>query len=129
MAEKAEDVKGESTMSIGEQIRLARLAKGLKQNELGSMIGCGSSAISNYEKGLREPNVHQINMLSKVLGISSDWLLETEYAYKEEEEELVSNFLSLNDEGKRALLLTAKAYTMVDDYNIIQPSEQKKTKL
>lgn len=85
-------------MSIAERIKEARNAKGMTQTELGKAIGQTAGAVTNYEKGTREPNIHKIKEIAAALGVSSDWLLETEYANKAQEDELISDSHKLRDE-------------------------------
>ena len=95
-------------MGIGERIKLARKQKGITQEELGEMLGISGNAVIHYEKGRRTPNASVINQISKALGVTGDWLLETEYAYEKETEQLVRIFKSLSEEGKRMLLVQAE---------------------
>lgn len=67
-------------MSIGERIKEARRRLGYTQQELADAVGLKKAAISGYETGIREPDALKINALSKALGVTGDWLLETEYA-------------------------------------------------
>lgn len=64
-------------MSIGERIKEARLKNGLTQEQLAALIGVAKSTLTGYEKGNREPDALKINALSKALGVSGDYLLDT----------------------------------------------------
>lgn len=109
-------------MSIAERIKMARKAKGLTQTELGALIGKSGNTITNYEKGNREPDVMIIKKLSKALGVTGDWLLESDWAYEAEEQTLLKNFRTMNDEGKRTLLVMSETLANT-------PTYQKKEKL
>ncbi len=64
--------------SVGNKIRNARLAVGYSQQELATRCGWKSvpSRVANYERGVREPNLHDLKLISKVLGVSLGWLVE-----------------------------------------------------
>lgn len=57
-------------MNIGERIKVARLAKGYTQEELGKLIGVQKSAVAKYESG-RVVNIKRsvLAKISKVLEI------------------------------------------------------------
>lgn len=57
-------------MNIGEKIKAARLAKGLTQEELGTMLGVQKSAIAKYESG-RVVNIKRTTLkkISDILNI------------------------------------------------------------
>ena len=64
-------------MSLGERIRIARDAKGLKQSELAEMIEVKSAGvISNWEKDINKPDADKIIKLCEVLEISASYLLD-----------------------------------------------------
>lgn len=66
-------------MDIGEKIRVARLAKGLTQEELGNMVGLQKSAIAKYENG-RVVNIKRstLQKLAKALDLrGSDLIIES----------------------------------------------------
>ena len=63
---------------IGERLKKARKAKGLKQSVLGSLIGVSPSEISQYENNKKFPRRAKLFKLMKVLEISSDYIFGTE---------------------------------------------------
>ncbi len=64
-------------MSLGERIRTARDAKGLKQSELAALIEVKSAGvISNWEKDINKPDAEKIIKLCEVLDISASYLLD-----------------------------------------------------
>ena len=66
-------------MNIGERIRIARLEKGLTQEELGQLLGVEKSAVAKYENG-RVVNLKQATLtkLSEILEIPPSELIITQ---------------------------------------------------
>lgn len=56
-------------------LKFARLKKGLKQEELAEMVGVSSLTISRWELGVTNVPSNKLILLSKVLGVSADYLL------------------------------------------------------
>ena len=56
--------------NVADRIRTLRIARGLNQGQLADMIGVGRTAISNYEKGLRVPDLETAERLAEAFGIS-----------------------------------------------------------
>lgn len=64
-------------MSFPEQLRQARVAKGLTQQQIADSLGVTNSTYCGYETGKRQPNIEKIRLLVNILEVSSDTLLET----------------------------------------------------
>lgn len=96
-------------MSLGERIRNARDAKGLKQAELAKMIDVKSAAvISNWEKDVNKPDADKIIRLCEVLGISASYLLDyygNTMNVSLNEQEYIKKYRTLDEYGKE--LVTA----------------------
>ena len=60
---------------FNENLKEARIKKGLSQKEVADNIGVAISTYSLYESGNREPNVQTIKKIADFLGISADELL------------------------------------------------------
>ena len=67
-------------MSFNEKLKTARLAKGYTQSQIAEYLGVDKTTYCGYETGKRQPDVQKIKQLSKILGVSGDDLLETEFA-------------------------------------------------
>jgi ribosome-binding protein aMBF1 (putative translation factor) len=61
--------------SIGERIAAARKKAALSQKELAEKIGAQVWAVSRYETGRMFPRVPLLRKLSRVLDVSTDYLL------------------------------------------------------
>lgn len=60
---------------FNENLKEARIKKGLSQKEVADNIGVAKSTYSLYESGNREPNVQTIKKIADFLDISADELL------------------------------------------------------
>ena len=58
-----------------ENLKAARMRKGLSQQEVADLVGVAKSTYSMWETGNREPNLMRIKTLTKVLDVSGDELL------------------------------------------------------
>ena len=56
-------------MSVGERIRNMRTQAKLSRRKLGDKAGVSESAIKQYETGLRQPRVEQLQRIAAALGI------------------------------------------------------------
>lgn len=65
-------------MKLGEKILKLRKQKGLSQEQLGEEINVTRQTISNWELGETLPNPEQLKLLSKMLDVSIDELLDNE---------------------------------------------------
>ena len=57
-------------MNIGRNISYFRQQQGLTQQQLADALGINKMAISNYEKGKRQPNIETVKAICKALDIS-----------------------------------------------------------
>ena len=91
-------------MSLGERIRIARDAKGLKQSELAEMIEVKSAGvISNWEKDINKPDADKIIKLCEVLEISASYLLDyygNTLNVSLEEQKHIKKYRALDEHGK-----------------------------
>ena len=55
--------------SFGEKLRTLRVEKGLTQRQLADALFITRKTISNWESGIRMPDVVMLSRLSKVLGV------------------------------------------------------------
>lgn len=68
-------------MSFGEKLRLAREKSGMTQQQVADLMKIDKSTYCGYETEKRQPDVQKIKLLSKILGVSGDILLETGYEH------------------------------------------------
>ena len=66
-------------MNIGEKITLLRKQKGLSQEALAEHLNVSRQAVSRWEMGTALPDATNILLLSKLFGVSTDYLLNDDY--------------------------------------------------
>ena len=62
-------------MYLAQNIRCCRKKKGLNQNEMAEILGISQSAIANWEKGSRSPDIEMIVRLADYFKVSLDDLV------------------------------------------------------
>ena len=60
---------------FGARIKIMRKSLGLTQAQLAKKVGITTKAMGSYEQGIREPSLKNLIGLSKVLNVTTDWLL------------------------------------------------------
>ena len=65
----------ERRKQFGARIKSMRKSLGLTQADLAKEIGVTKQAITTYETGIREPSFRNLIKLSRVLNVTTDWLL------------------------------------------------------
>jgi transcriptional regulator with XRE-family HTH domain len=60
---------------LGMRLQETRERLGLKQEEVGAVIGKTKSAISYYETGKRDPSPSELAIIAKLLKVSTDYLI------------------------------------------------------
>lgn len=70
-------------MTIGEKLKEARLAKGLKQSDVASKLGCAATSLTNWEKGKVNPSLEVLSSLCQIYEISALSLLSKKYRYED----------------------------------------------
>jgi len=65
-------------MKLGEKILKLRKKNGFSQEQLGEKVNVTRQTISNWELGETSPNPEQLKLLSKVLNVSIDELLDND---------------------------------------------------
>lgn len=68
---------------VGHRIKIARLAHGLSQAELGALVGCSNNHMSHVETGQTKVSLTMLLRISKALEYDIDYfLLDTPYLKK-----------------------------------------------
>lgn len=67
-------------MSFGSRLRERREELGLKQSELGKMLGITGSAIGNYENGISSPKADILYQVFDVLKCDANYLFQADLA-------------------------------------------------
>ena len=65
--------------TFGTRLKRLRKEKGLTTTALGKLIGVNHTTISRWENEEMEPSFNNIFSLTKVLNVSSDYLIGIEY--------------------------------------------------
>lgn len=60
---------------VGRNVRLARAAKGLSQEDLADLTGLDRTYVSGVERGVRNPTVKVVQKLAQGLGLNPYQLL------------------------------------------------------
>ncbi len=60
---------------MGLRIAALRRAAGWSQSQLARQLGISPSAVGMYEQGRREPSVQMLSRLSRLFGVSIDYLV------------------------------------------------------
>ncbi len=71
-------------MKLNEKIQLLRKQKGWTQEKLADELTVSRQALSKWELGTAIPDTQNILRLSKLFGVSTDYLLDEDYSMPEE---------------------------------------------
>lgn len=87
---------------FGEKLKNARIEKGYKQSELGELLGLKNTTISNWEKGVSNPDVEIVSKLCKILNVPASYFFD-DMASKEilsfSEQQVIKKYRNLDDHG------------------------------
>jgi len=61
---------------LGQRLRAQRERLGLKQNDIANALQVSPQAVSKWERGENGPDIATLGPLARLLGISTDWLLD-----------------------------------------------------
>ena len=62
-------------VKMSDRIKKIRRKKGFSQTELGDRIGVSQQVITNYERGIREPDIETLLKIAGALDISIETLI------------------------------------------------------
>lgn len=101
------------------RIKELRQERKMKQSELGSLLSCTPTAVSNYETEFRGMDVETIHKLCDIFGCTADYLLGRSeirsFELSRDEAELLQGYRALSADGREfirhALALTALGHT------------------
>ena len=66
-------------MTFGEKLQRLRKTRGWTQEELAQKITVSRQALSKWEQGTARPDTENVLQISKLFGVSTDYLLKDEY--------------------------------------------------
>ena len=75
-----------SKSAIGKRIRRCRESLNMSRSELGRRVGVTSHTIANIEYGDKGTTIDNLYRITKILGVSMDWLLEGDRYYGSDED-------------------------------------------
>lgn len=103
-------------LSFKNNLKAARIKKGLTQKEVATLLGIATNTYTNYELGNREPDVERIKKLSNIFGISPNDLLGADFNTKITDDAQLQDYLDelKNREEMRMLFSLAKNATKED---------------
>ena len=86
--------------TLGERIKKVRQKAGKSQTQLAEELNCTQAALSQYEKGAREPGLSDLVNLANKLNTSTDYLLgRTEVISDDIAVKKIGDYLGLSDES------------------------------
>lgn len=121
-------------MSFSEKLRKLRTEQGLSQQKLAKLSGVSQTAIYHWEKGDRRPKLEQVRRIADALDVGlyelePDWGTFSKDEWKIDfaigiddskknraEAQLMKNYWSLNNDGKKKVRDYAKDLTKISEY-------------
>lgn len=97
------------------RLRELRKVKGVYQKDLAIILNLSEAAISQYEKGLREPDIQTLCALADYFGVSIDYLVEhtpaesSDNLFTADELELIGEYRKLDAADQARLFKIVKA--------------------
>lgn len=93
-------------MSLGDNIRTARIQKKLQQKELAELLSSkgevvGNTTISNWENGTSKPDPDTISLLCEILNVDANYLLGFSTTQSDLEFDFMSQYKALFDKDER----------------------------
>lgn len=74
-------------MKLSEKIQYCRKKAGLTQEELADRLGVSRQAVSKWEIGETTPELGNFRAMAEIFHVSTDWLLNEEWASEEQSEQ------------------------------------------
>lgn len=71
-------------MKFADKILMLRKSRGMSQEELAEKLNVSRQAISRWEMGTAQPDVQNLLQISKLFGVTADYLINDEYESDEE---------------------------------------------
>lgn len=109
---------------VGERITVLRKRAKLSQEQLAKRLNVSASTIGMYEQGRREPSIRTLAELSKIFGVSLDYLITGSEVTDRHVQKTagvlfilqadmpgVSDTILLNEEALRQVMQTLKQYS------------------
>ena len=94
-------------MEFRHRLKELRKEYGIKQKDLGAVLGMGATAIANYESGKNKPSICVLHVLADVFHVSMDYLIgysDIKYPYlsevSNEDENLLGMYRNLSKKNK-----------------------------
>lgn len=88
-------------------LKRLRENKKMTQMELSKKLNIAPSTVGMWEQGYRNPNYEDLKRISKLFGVTTDYLLDNENAtaqtFSEDETDLVYGYRRLNPERQRLI--------------------------
>ena len=100
--------------TIGERMAYARKEKKLNQEDLANHLNVTRGSISQYENGIIDPSLENLDQTAKLMDVSFEWL-----AFGRGLQNRIAPTVSLEDLAKqdeRLVYLTAEERTLVERY-------------
>ena len=124
-------------MSFATRLRERREALGLKQSDLGRLLGITASAIGNYETVVSSPKADILYRVFDVLKCDANFLFQDEMSEPPNvsltptERQYIDSFRQLNDEGQEKVigyvndLINTGTYTKkTDESEMVQKAQE-----
>lgn len=84
-----------------ERLRRLRKGYGLTQEDLAKMVGVNKQTISQYERGVRRPDLEMLTRLSERLGTTTDYLVgktdRLPFLLTEDERAIIQEYRCMDD--------------------------------
>ena len=97
-------------MNISEKIRTLRKSKGMSQEELAGQVNISRQAVSRWENGTALPDADNIVQLSKLFGVTTDYLLMDSYESDEDSPKIKENNKILHTNLTRLAIIFQAAF-------------------
>ena len=112
------------TLTIGDRIRIARMEADMSQEELAHALGrAGRSYISKIERNQRDLDHGEVIDICRILDVTPNYIF---FGCRDqlnvEEQKLIDNYRSLNDEGQEKLLDLADDLVRTGKYKKSTPN-------
>lgn len=86
----------------------------MKQSDLGQLLNCTPTAVSNYETGFRSPDIETIHKLCDIFGCTADYLLgrseQLAPDLSEEEWRLIAALRAADEDARAMVALALKKW-------------------